>query len=400
MSFKYARPDAKLVEEIVEDVLKKLNRISSSDDLTGLVGIEKHIERIESLLCIDSLEVRTIVIWGMGGIGKTTLAGAMYNRISSQFDGCCFLANVREETERYGLISLRNKLLAELLDEKNLNIRTPSLGSSFVTKRLRSKKFLVVLDDVNSPSQLKCLVGEHDQFGAGSRIIVTTRDVQVLRKGANEIYKLEGLNFDEALQLFHLNAFEENSSTKDYLELSKRVVKYANGVPLALVVLGSHLLGRSEEVWESAVAKLTQTPHGEIQNVLKISYDGLELDQKEIFLDIACFYKGKSVKFVERVLDVCGCSAKIEIDTFIKKSLIAIINNKIWMHDLLENMGREIVRQESTDVPGNRSRLWIAKDVYDVLRTNTVRPSQMNLIPSLKHRVNFLSKRYETISSK
>lgn len=77
--------------------MTKLNRKSSSV-LKGLVGIEWKIEQIERLLCINSPDVFTVGIWGMVGIGMTTL-DAVYHSVSSKFEASCFLANVMEESE-------------------------------------------------------------------------------------------------------------------------------------------------------------------------------------------------------------------------------------------------------------------------------------------------------------
>nr|XP_048323166.1 TMV resistance protein N-like [Ziziphus jujuba var. spinosa] len=96
------RSESKLIDKIVEDILWKLNHISSND-LNGLVGIQKRIEKIESLLCIGSPDVRMVCVWGMGGIGKTTLATTVYNSLYSQFEGGYCLAHIQEESERHGL---------------------------------------------------------------------------------------------------------------------------------------------------------------------------------------------------------------------------------------------------------------------------------------------------------
>nr|XP_023911807.1 TMV resistance protein N-like [Quercus suber] len=77
-----------------------------------------------------------------------------------------------------------------------------------------------------------------------------------------------------------------------YMQLSQKVVEYANGLPLALVTLGSFLVGRTTDEWQSALDSFKKTK-GEILDILKISYDGLEEMWKEIFLDIACGNLGK-----------------------------------------------------------------------------------------------------------
>ncbi|XP_024044090.1 TMV resistance protein N isoform X3 [Citrus clementina] len=363
------RPEAKLVDEIINDILKKLKARSFSSDFNGFVGLNSRIEEIKSLLCIGLPDFRIVGIWGMGGTGKTTLAGAIFNLISWEFEGKCFMANVREESEKGGgLVHLREQVLSEVLDE-NIKIRTPDLPK-YMRERLQQMKIFIVLDDVNKVRQLEYLTGGLDQFGPGSRLIITTRDKQVLDNFGvlnTNIYEVNGLKYHEALELFCNFAFKHDYCPDDLLVLLERVVKYANGNPLALRVLGSFLHQKSKLEWENALENLKMISDPDIYDVLKISYNELKLEEKNIFLDIACFFAGEDKDFVLRILEVSNCV----LNVLVHKSLITLsYSNKLQMHDLLQEMGREIVRQEFVKEPGKRSRLWYHEDVYHVLKKN------------------------------
>lgn len=268
--------------------MKKLTDLSPSEHFSHLVGIEKRFKQSEHLLDIGSQESRTIDIWGMGGMGKTTLALILYNPLSSKFEKCCFIENVREESEKYGLDYLKKNLFAELLEENN----DPSVVNRLSKTRVRRKKVLIVLDEVNDLEQLECLVGDGDRFGNGSRIIVTTRDRGMLTGRADKIYELEPLDFDEAYQLFISFAFQKDSPTMvpEYTGLIERVINYVGGNPLACKVLGSVLRGKNFAKWQSTLNELEQVPNKRIEKVLRKSYDNLDEKQREIFLDTAFFF--------------------------------------------------------------------------------------------------------------
>ncbi|KAL6270909.1 hypothetical protein ACE6H2_027820 [Prunus campanulata] len=362
--------EAALVKKVVDDIWTKLIH-ESSCDLKGLVGIKSRIQQIESLLCLDSPDVCCVGIWGMGGIGKTTLADAVFHRQSSKFEVCCFLANVRENSEKTdGLHQLRNKLVGKILKQESVNIDTPSIPPEILI-RLRRTKALIVLDDVNARKQLEYLVGDDDRFCQGSRIIITARDKGLLEQKVDhaKIFNVDGLGSDEALRLFHSHAFGNKSPTTDYTELSREVVDYIKGIPLALKVMGSSFRRcKSKQEWEVQWKKVKRVPIGEIQKVLRVSYDGLEDTEKEIFLDIACFHKGRMRNDVERMLDSCDFFGETGINDLIDRSLISIskegwFEGQIEMHDLVQEMGMVIAREQ-------RSRLFIAEDVYQVLTNN------------------------------
>lgn len=353
--------------------------IMFQSDLTGLVGINERIADLESLMSQGSGDVRVIGIWGMGGMGKTTIAAAIFNRFYSEYEGYCFLANVREESENHGIVFLKNKILSILLKEHDLHIGTPNGLPPYIRRRLLRKRVLVVLDDISDSDQLENLVGALDCFGSGSRIIITTRDKQVLVRGVDRIYEVKPLMYDDSVKLFMSNAFENSCLDMEWIELSRKVISYAKGVPLALKVLGSFLYGKSKEEWESQLEKLKKMPHAKIQDVMRLSYEKLDREEKNIFLYIACFLKGYRSQQIVVLLNSCGFSSIIGLKVLQDKALITEVKgsnsgaSRIFMHDLIQEMGWEIVREESIHDPGKRSRLWDVDDVCQVLEHNLVR---------------------------
>ncbi|KAM5575064.1 hypothetical protein ABKV19_014147 [Rosa sericea] len=181
------------------------------------------------------------------------------------------------------------------------------------------------------------------------------------------------MNEEEALQLSTWHAFRKSNPDEGYSELASSVVAYCGGLPLGLEILGSFLLGRSMPEWKSALGKLQRVPHGQIQEKLKISFDALSDDkQKDIFLDISCFFIGMDKNYVIQILDGCDFFAEIGISVLLERHLVTVCErNKLMVHDLLRDMGREIVRAKSPNDPGKCSRLWHPEDVTDVLTENS-----------------------------
>ncbi|XP_050253749.1 disease resistance protein RUN1-like [Quercus robur] len=252
-----------------------------------------------------------------------------------------------------------------------MSIQDVCHGVSVIENRLCHKRILLILDDVNQLDQINKLAEKRIWFGSGSRVIITTRDRHLLEiLEVEEIFDIEGLNYNEALHLLSLKAFKKVHPPKDYIEVSKDIVYYANGLPLAIEILGSFLFSRSIDKWKSILNKLKEFPNNEILKVLKISFDGLDEVEKEIFLHIVCFFNHKIKNDVVKILAYLHLSPNVGMEVLVEKSLIKVCGNRLWMHDLLQQMGRDIVYQECPKEPGKRSKLWSFRDINNVLTNN------------------------------
>ncbi|RQP03666.1 hypothetical protein POPTR_019G095932v4 [Populus trichocarpa] len=363
-----SHPESQFIEKIVGDVLKKLHAMSSSHTMAGLFGIDVRVSEVESLLDMESPDVLIVGIWGMGGIGKTTIAEVVCSKVRSRFERI-FFANFRQQSD------LRRSFLSWLLGQETLDtMGSLSFRDSFVRDRLRRIRGLIVLDNVDNLMHLEewrdLLDERNSSFGPGSKVLITSRDKQVLSNVVDETYKVQGLTDEQAIQLFSSKALKNCIPTSDHRHLIEQIGRHVQGNPLALKVLGSSLYGKSIEEWRSALNKLAQ--HPQIERALRISYDGLDSEQKSIFLDIAHFLtrsrweKSRAI----RILDVFyGRSVIFDINTLIDKCLINTSPSSLEMHDLLREMAFNIVRAES-DFPGERSRLCHPRDVVQVLEEN------------------------------
>ncbi|KAL0005592.1 hypothetical protein SO802_013153 [Lithocarpus litseifolius] len=376
--YKNDLPQFTFIQEIFEGISSAKLNCSQLFVAKYPVGIDSRVEVISRCIDIESNDVRMLVIHGFPGIGKTTIAKAIFNLIAYRFEGSSFLENVRENSKTNdGVLKLQEILYDEILGGRNLKVHGVSKRIKAIMEKLHQKKILLILDDVDKLVQVENLLGKCNWFASGSRIIITTREkklLSTLREDCHLFYsKVKELDEHESRELFCQHALKRNKPTEDYWELVHQFIGYAKGLPLVLKIIGDDLYDKNLQCWKSALDKYKRIPNSDIQEVLKISYDGLDQIQRDIFLDIACFLKGSCKNSVVDKLQSSNFhDPYYDVEKLIDKSLIDVAkDDKLLMHDLIQQMGLEIARQESEASKKHR-RLLCYEDALEVLNRDTI----------------------------
>ena len=342
---------------------------------TENIGVYPKLLRIENLL--QPCGVCRIGLWGMAGIGKTTLAEAIFDQMSGGYEASCFIKDFNKKFHEKGLHSLLEEHFGKTLREEfgvNSLITRPVL----LRNVLGQKRVLVVLDDVRKALDAELFLGGFNWFCPGSLIIITSRDKQVFSLcQVKQIYEVPGLNEDEAQQLFSRFAFGKDIKHENLQKLLPKVIEYADGNPLALKYYGRKTRDNPKEV-ENAFLTLEQSPPHEIYDAVKSTYDLLSSNEKNIFLDIVCLFRGESIDYVMHLLEGCGFFPRVGINVLVEKCLVSISQGKVVMHNLIQDIGRKIINRRK-----RRSRLWKPSSIKHFLEDKNVLVCFFNSLTNL-----------------
>ncbi|KAH9287853.1 hypothetical protein KI387_031970, partial [Taxus chinensis] len=352
------------LKSIVNDVLKVVKDVPLVV-AKHPIGLERAVEDFEKTMLqpaqLSHHSVQIVGIWGMGGSGKTTLAKQIYNSKRAFVDRASFLFDVRDAASKNVLHIKQGKLLEDL-GVKDVAFDNMEEGKGILARRLRSVRVLIILDDVDHLDQLDALLPTTDSFGSGSLIVVTSRELRILQCwGISFIYKMKTLGLTHAKQLFCWHAFLQPSPPDTFEELVKKFLAVCNGLPLSLKVFGGQLYRKyDKDYWECELNKISRVLHKDVKETLKISYDALDPEEKEVFLDAACFFIGENINLAIEVWNGSGWTGLHSWEMLLNKCLVELDEmNRIRMHDHLRDLGREIGSQQSPH------RFWRPEQVTD-----------------------------------
>ncbi|CAN5962451.1 unnamed protein product, partial [Sphagnum jensenii] len=318
---------------------------------------------------------------GMGGIGKTTLCKKFYHLFHDQYDKFSFLEDVKSKDNINDVIK---QLLHDLCGKrlcKYENVNQKDLDQ--IRQCMKLEKVLVVVDNVGKAENLTSLQFLNNKCAKNttskSKILVNCQNWQNLKSHVSEDGKvvMKSLNEEQARELFMFHAFGNANHvlTKDFKDICMEIIETCGGFPLSLKVLGSFLCDTKElEMWEDALNKLKSgqsftggNDNEELWSKLKISYEYLDKQHQNMFLDIACFLGGLKISTICRIWSGDYLHPKSGLQNLQHRSLIqrgagGILYIQEQLRDMGQNIAMELPIMNRFIWKSNKSNFLLQKD--------------------------------------
>ncbi|KAF8017616.1 hypothetical protein BT93_H2722 [Corymbia citriodora subsp. variegata] len=346
-----------------------------------LVGIDKPREELIKWLVDEEPRLKVLSIFGMGGLGKTTLAKRVYDnqQVKVYFQSHAWI-NV---SESYKIEDILRDMIEQLHGEieqtvpQGIESANRIKLNQIVKGFLQQKRYVIVLDDVWNSNALEGIKYAMPNSSFCNRILITTRTADVATSSFNQskVYELEPLSPEESWSLFCKKAFHGNPCPPHLENLSRQILKKCEGLPLAIVTIGGLLSTKDGREWEmisrSLAAELESNDRMQnFRKILSLSYNDLRCNLKSCFLYLGVFPEDH----------VIGCMRLIRL--WIAEGFV----------EERERMTREEVGQRFLKEFINRSLVQIAETTSDGrIKSCRVHDLMRESIISKLRDINFVS---------
>eukprot|EP01018_Ginkgo_biloba_P000666 Gb_01595 [translate_table: standard] len=306
------------------------------------VGIDREATKVMELLDMENRggAARAVIIYGFGGIGKTTLAEYVVSMI--QLKNNLKLSVVRMDEKNLNIKRLQEQILLEVGGE-NLDLSDYRQGQQKLSVSLSKQPSFIFIDNVTK-NHLEDLLPQQLSLPPESRMLITSRqnDFKV-REIVHEEYCMETLSDESAKELLRSTVLKSDHvpCVENELECIDEIAEACGGVPLLLKVYGEHLReDGSESSFCEALSALREGERGVYkeealsEKLLFVFHKMKDQDTKDAFLDICTFYHGWPCDLVSAIV------GENQLKTLQKGALLTInVNNDVIIHDVVHVMG-------------------------------------------------------------